>query len=405
MEASMILRLLIGTIVAISFAMPAFPDSMPVAMAAMPDGVIIISGEYYKRGEGAERRDEEGYWIWRLDENGAQIWVREFKSDQQEDPCSLITLGQDRLMLLGKRFVNGSGFLPFLQAIGSDGEIENRINIAAPGISNHFIGVDNDLFLIGGTSDEAPEKRGIRGADWDAWLLCVRADGTIVWQRWLDRKQDEEIYALAMGENGHVFCLADSGQLDKFGFGKAAIWLFEVDAAGTLVRELALGEGRIGAKSGDGLLVRRPNQLLAVFSGLHSSVDTGNLPFTFPARIVSATPRLQRQWNVELRANHFIGTPVIAAVDSGGYVAASSGGEMPLLTPLSAEGKLGPAMEGEKWPFHASVNIVAILVNKQVVYVAGTVSNIMSRDDDRRKTFLACFDLEKKSLVWQKTYE
>ncbi len=377
-------------------------DRTPIAMAAVPGGVIVC-GEYFK--DGGDTDDfEEGYWIWRMDADGNQVWTRDFVSEDQEAPVALVA-ASDGVQLMGERFINGSGYQSFMKSVKGDGAIGEQVNVTAPGIPRTMLALADGTFVIAGGSDEAPEKKGKDDADYDAWLLCVKSDGAIVWQKWLDKGNDEGVYALTTGTNGTIYCLANSGKLDKFGSGPSIVWLFEYNVDGNVVRETTLPEGSFIVKGGNGLLVRQGEKLLASISLPQSAIskDVKRDEFSFPARFASFTTSLDLQWTVDYVENHGVSTPKIAPTDSG-FVLASAGAKTPLLTILTPQGELGKTIKGEKWSFTPMSQAESVVVNDGKAYVAGSVSDFMSDDDDGDKTFVTCFDVNTQKVLWQNTY-
>lgn len=83
---------------------------------------------------------------------------------------------------------------------------------------------------------------------------------------------------------------------------------------------------------------------------------------------------------------------------------ASAGARTPELVPISPQGELGDAMKGATWEFMPMLNLESLLVDGARAYVAGTVTDFMSDDEDGEKAFVACFDLEDKGVLWQKTF-
>ena len=76
-------------------------------MAAVPGGVIVC-GEYFK--DGGDTDDfEEGYWIWRMDADGNQVWTRDFVSEDQEAPVALVAASHG-VQLMGEPLNNGYGY-------------------------------------------------------------------------------------------------------------------------------------------------------------------------------------------------------------------------------------------------------------------------------------------------------
>jgi len=106
---------------------------------------------------------------------------------------------------------------------------------------------------MGGTEDEmvfgveatrngeifvAAQSRSYGSGNYDAWLLRVRDDGSIVWQEAIGSAAIEYPWAAKEAPDGTIWVV---GSAQAYGAGGGDAWILRLDAAGTILSQVAVG--------------------------------------------------------------------------------------------------------------------------------------------------------------------
>ncbi len=252
------------------------------AIAIAPNGDIIIVGNTFGFGAGGS-----DIWVLRLSGNGSIIWQKTFGGSDDDyanavaiapngdivvvgDTSSFGNGGWDTLVIR----LDGRGNVKWQRTYGGeDDEYTNAVAIApngdiiTAGSTSSFGAGNADVWVMrlspsgdvkwqmtyGGTGDD--EAYGVTltpggnivvsgytesfGADdWDAWILRLKGNGSVIWQKTYGGKGSDEANAVAIAPNSDIIVAGDTS---SFGAGASDVWVLRLDGDGNAKWEKAYG--------------------------------------------------------------------------------------------------------------------------------------------------------------------
>ena len=200
------------------------------AIATAPNGDIIIAGNTFGFGAGGS-----DFWVLRLSGNGSIIWQKTFGGSDDDyanavavtpngdiivagDTSSFGNGGWDTLIIR----LDGRGNVKWEKTYGGeDDEYTNAVAIAQNG----------DIITAGSTSS-------FGAGNADVWVMRLSPDGDVKWQRAYGGPNDDEAYAVALTSGGNIVV---SGYTSSFGAGDWDAWILRLDGNGSVIWQKTYG--------------------------------------------------------------------------------------------------------------------------------------------------------------------
>ena len=118
-------------------------------------------------------------------------------------------------------------------------------------------------YIVAGATDS------FGAGDRDAWVLKLKPDGTIDWQKAYGGEKDEVIYSIQQTvDGGYVL----AGWTESFGAGDSDVWVLKLRADGTVEWQKTYGEAK---EEGDSCIQQTSDGGYIVVGGTRSFGDNG----------------------------------------------------------------------------------------------------------------------------------
>ncbi len=232
------------------------PDDVPaVGIQAVDDEGFVIAA--YRGGSfpGKEDNGPAGYWLERLDANGASLWQTVLpEGGHYEPPRDIIRTSDGGYVICGSSAgqlymakVDDLGGVVWEQSFGgSDLDYANAI-AQAP---------DGGFYLAGVTGSNDGSVTGWQGGR-DAWVIRTDANGLLQWQKTLGGSYNEEANAIAVTSDGGCvvggWTNSIDGDVANFHGGQSDGWVVKLSPSGSLEWEKNYGGSGEDVFSGIGI--------------------------------------------------------------------------------------------------------------------------------------------------------
>ena len=226
-----------------------------------------ISGKTGNK-EDANKGDLD-YWIWKMDEKGDLDWQKSFGGNGV-DLLQSIKLTSDGGYILAGISNSKKGLDKQDDAKGNDdfwiikldakGNEQWQKTIGGTGQEKlHSITLTSDGgYLLGGSSSSYKSLKGTDGVEdlygktestrgnLDYWVVKLKKDGTIDWQKTFGGKYADELKSIAVLKNGNYLLGGTSnspisGDKTEENFGFNDFWLLQLDKTGNLIWQQTIG--------------------------------------------------------------------------------------------------------------------------------------------------------------------
>lgn len=242
-------------------------DAQPTA-----DYGFILAGSSISGKTGNKEDANKGdldYWIWKMDEKGDLDWQKSF-GGSGVDLLQSIQLTSDGGYILAGISNSKKGLDKQDDSKGNDDfwiiKLDAKGNelwqktIGGSGQEKlHSIILTNDGgYLLGGSSSSYKSVKGIDGVEdlfaksentrgnLDYWVVKLKKDGTIEWQKTLGGKYADELKSVSILANGNYLLGGTSnspisGDKTEDNFGLNDYWLIQLDKTGNMVWQQTIG--------------------------------------------------------------------------------------------------------------------------------------------------------------------
>ncbi len=328
------------------------------AVAIAPNGDIIIAGNTFGFGAGGS-----DFWVLRLSGNGDVIWQKTFGGSDDDyanavaiapngdiivagDTSSFGNGGWDTLVIR----LDGRGNVKWEKTYGGeDDEYTNAVAIAPNG----------DIITAGSTSS-------FGAGNADVWVMRLSPSGGVKWQMTCGGPKDDEAYGVALTPTGNIVV---SGYTESFGAGDWDAWILRLNGNGSVIWQKTYG----GKKSDEANAVAiAPNGDIIV-AGDTSSFGAGGSDFWVLRLSGNGKPEWSRTYGGKKDdyANAVALTPNGDIIVAGGTYSFGAGGKDLWVLKLDSEGNVEwEKTYGEK--HDDTANAVAIAPNSDILIAGGT---------------------------------
>lgn len=209
-------------------------EDVAFAVAATADNGTVIGG--YTRSFGSGDRDS---FIVKLDSTGAPLWKFTYGAAGDEDVQSIKATNDGGLIVAGYTTSFGAGqYDMWIMKLSSDGAIQWQKTYGGP-LTEYAKSIEQTTdggYIVAGYTASFGE-----GAH-DIWVLRLKVDGSIVWQKTYGSTGLENTYAVRQTTDGG-FIIA--GQANKFNLDPSSGYqyavLLKLDANGAVTWQYAYG--------------------------------------------------------------------------------------------------------------------------------------------------------------------
>jgi len=196
------------------------------------DGGYIVVGNTC-----ASFGDSLGMWVLKLQPDGAVAWQKSYGGSDAESGHSIWQTADGGYIVVGDTYSFGAGGLDiWVLKLRSDGTVEWQ---------KTYGGESNDVaHSIRQTNDEgyivAGETKSFGVGDVDLWVLKLRAEGMVEWQKTCGGKSKDVARSIRQTSDGGYIVV---GETESFGAGDVDLWVLKLRADGTVEWQKTYGGG------------------------------------------------------------------------------------------------------------------------------------------------------------------
>ncbi len=225
------------------------------------NGFAILGSSKSNDGDVLENNGFEDFWISKLDASGNIIWEKSFGFAGADNGISLIQTNDGGYLLSGVLDVSASGgegnskSLTAKRHAGGDYWVI-KLNATGEKQWSKFFGgtftdtaydaiqVENNNYIIIGSSDSADvDITGNKGT-YDFWILKISESGNLIWEKSFGGSQIDEARGIAMASDGNYVIVGDTRSDDtdvSKNNGAADLWVIKISPDGNLIWEKSFG--------------------------------------------------------------------------------------------------------------------------------------------------------------------
>jgi predicted secreted protein len=169
-------------------------------------------------------------WILKLNEDGAVQWQRTYGGGSPDAADLIIQTSDGGYLVAGYTASYGAGAIDmWLLKLSPGGSIQWQKAYGGHG-EDEAVGIEQTR---DGGYVMAGETASYGAGDWDVWILKLRSDGTVQWQKTYGGPELETTSADPIqqtSDGGYVVC----GRTASFGAGGEDVWVLKLDANGAI---------------------------------------------------------------------------------------------------------------------------------------------------------------------------
>ncbi len=200
------------------------------AMTGTRDAGLCVAGRTASKGAGLE-----DIWVVRLDDNGQLLWEQTFGGPAIDRARAVIETRDGGLVVAGATESKGAGeFDAWVLKLGADGSLlwDRHFGGAATDWVSAVVQTrDGGLAVAAYTQDSS-------GAPYDFWVIKLDANGTTLWQRRYGGTATDWTNAIAETGDGNLVVV---GHTESKGAGNADFWVLKLDADGDVLWDRTFG--------------------------------------------------------------------------------------------------------------------------------------------------------------------
>lgn len=225
------------------------------------NGFAILGISKSNDGDVSENNGFEDFWILKLDASGDISWETSLGFSGADNGFSLIQTNDGGYLLTGVLDVSASGgqgnskSLTAKRHAGGDYWVI-KLNTAGEKQWSTFYGgtftdtsygaiqVENNSYIIIGSSDSADVDIAGNKGTYDYWILKLSENGTIIWEKSFGGSEIDEARGVTMGSDGNYLIVGDTRSNDidvSKNNGAADLWVIKISPDGNLILEKSFG--------------------------------------------------------------------------------------------------------------------------------------------------------------------
>lgn len=224
------------------------------------NGFAILGYSKSVDGHVSENSGFEDYWISKLDPEGNITWEKSFGFSGADKGFSLIQTNDGGYLLTGVLDVSASGgegnskvsatkhaggdyWIIKLNASG-DKEWSKFFGGTFTDTSYDAIQVENDNYIIIGSSDSNDVDISGNKGSYDFWIIKVSSSGNLIWEKSFGGSEIDEARGISLTSDGNYIIVGDTRSNDfnvSKNNGAADLWIIKISPDGNLIWEKSFG--------------------------------------------------------------------------------------------------------------------------------------------------------------------
>lgn len=258
------------------------------AVAASPDGSIIVVGEYRPHDS-----FDDFAWLMKISPDGNVIWQK-FLGNGDLDVYREVLIAPDNSGYLVGSHLAGGNTNGILTKFSSDGNILWHKTYGGPSGDNFWevlLLPNGELILLGSTSSSGAGSS-------DIWLAKVSPAGSLIWEYTYGGSGLDRPTSIAAAANGDLLI---AGRSDSFGSGDDDGWILRLDENGNILWQKAFdgsADDRFEA------LIEAPNSDILV-AGSMESIESGDFKAWVMRLTAEGTIVWQKTYGEEINGEAF----------------------------------------------------------------------------------------------------
>jgi len=200
------------------------------AVVSLPDGGFAIAGGTYSKGAGSQDA-----WVLRLDAKGDLLWDKTFGGPSLEAARAIVALPDGGIAVAGETHSKGAGASDaWVLRLDPKGRTmwEKTFGGKKWEWAGSIVALPDRGFAVAGWT----ESKGAGGRD--AWVFRLDKDGRLLWDRTFGGAEDDRARAIIRLPFG---AFAVAGWTKSKGAGRFDAWLLHLDQKGRLKRDKTFG--------------------------------------------------------------------------------------------------------------------------------------------------------------------
>lgn len=227
----------------------------------LDNGFAILGYSKSNDGDVSENNGFEDFWISKLDAFGNITWEKSFGFSGADNGFSVIQTNDSGFLITGvidvsasggqgnsksltaKRHAGGDYWVIKLNASG-EREWSKFFGGTFTDTSYDAIKVENNNYIIIGSSDSNDVDITSNKGSYDFWVLKLSEEGNLIWEKSFGGSQIDEARAITMASDGNYVIVGDtrSDDLDVTeNKGAADLWVIKLTTDGNLIWEKSFG--------------------------------------------------------------------------------------------------------------------------------------------------------------------
>ncbi|GEM_PF-3056445 len=211
--------------------LPADGFETPHAAIASGKGFVVVGTRYTTKHEKAKRKGR----IWKIGENGLEVWSRTIGSDGKNTCEGLVERADGDIITAGfsAAVVSGEGRQVWVHAADKDGEKLWEQRHGGPlDDEGHSVVTAGDGYLVAATT------RSKGAGEADLWMLRLDKQGNLLWDQTYGGEGSDEPRAMGGLSDGSVIVVGRHTSEQTLPGG---VWLLRIDSEGKLLWEATYG--------------------------------------------------------------------------------------------------------------------------------------------------------------------
>ena len=253
------------------------------------NGFAILGSSKSNDGDVTENNGFEDFWISKLDASGNITWEKSFGFSGTDNGFSLTQTNDGGFLLTGVLDVSASGGLGNSKSLtakrhaGGDYWII-KLNASGEKQWSKFFGgtftdtsydaiqVENNNYIIIGSSDSKDVDITANKGTYDFWILKLSEEGNLIWEKSFGGSEIDEARAVTMASDGNYVIVGDARSNDidvSKNNGAADLWVIKITPDGNLIWEKSFG----GSSFDVGRSINKTSDNGFIISGSSRSAD------------------------------------------------------------------------------------------------------------------------------------
>jgi hypothetical protein len=236
-------------------------DRATAIIQTSDNGFAILGSSKSNDGDVSENNGFEDFWILKLEAAGTITWEKSFGFSGSDSGFSVTQTNDGGFLLTGVLDVSASGgkgnskSLTAKRHAGGDYWVI-KLNASGEKQWSKFFGgtftdtsygaiqVENNNYIIIGSSDSNDVDINGNKGTYDFWILKLSEEGNLIWEKSFGGSQIDEARAISIASDGNYVIVGDTRSNDidvSKNNGAADLWVIKISTEGNLIWEKSFG--------------------------------------------------------------------------------------------------------------------------------------------------------------------